>query len=334
MTVLRSLLFVPGNRADMLKKVVRLTPDAFVPDMEDSVSAEEKAHARETVASCLPELAAGGVPVIPRVNALETGLLEEDLTAVVGPHSYGVSVGKIYTPRDVEIISHTLARLELQAGIPVGQTRLVLWLETAMAIVQAYAICTASPRIVAVAFGAEDFTHDMAIERTADDSEVAVPRSMVCVAARAANVLALDTPYFLFRDPEGLQHNALASKKIGFKGKFAIHPAQLDIIHATFSPSPAEIDYARRVVAAFEAAERAGKGATSLDGKVVDVPVVKRARALLEVAENIQSRPRPSVVKGKYGTVHTAQTWDRYDPEEASDACSRDTGAGFYRHGT
>ena len=116
----------------------------------------------------------------------------------------------------------------------------------------------------------------------------------MCIAARAANVLALDTPYLLFRDPEGLKHNALASKKIGFKGKFAIHPSQLEIINATFSPSPADIEHARRVVAAFEEAERAGKGSTSLDGKVVDVPVVKRARALLEVAESIQHGRNPS----------------------------------------
>jgi citrate lyase subunit beta/citryl-CoA lyase len=294
MAVLRSLLFVPGNRADMLAKATSLTPDAFVPDMEDSVPVEEKTHARNITASFVSQFAQGGALVIPRVNSLDTGLLAEDLAAVVGPHIYGVSVGKIYTPQDVETISDILARLELKAGVPMGHTKLVLWMETAMAIVHAYAICTASPRIVGAAFGAEDLTHDMGLERTADDSEVAVPRSIVCIAARAANVLALDTPYFLFRDPEGLKHNALASKKIGFKGKFAIHPSQLEIINATFSPSPADIEHARRVVAAFEEAERAGKGSTSLDGKVVDVPVVKRARALLEVAESIQHRRNPS----------------------------------------
>jgi len=159
-----------------------------------------------------------------------------------------------------------------------------------MAIVQCYDICSASPRLVGVAFGAEDLTTDMGIERVEDDSEVAVPRSIMCLAARAADVLALDTPYFGFRDPEGLQRNALASKKIGFKGKFAIHPAQIDLINETFSPSAAAIDHARRVVAAFEEAERAGRGSTSLDGKVVDVPVVKRARALLEVAAQSQGR--------------------------------------------
>ena len=291
MTMLRSLLFVPGNRADMLAKAANLTPDAFVPDMEDSVPVEEKTNARNITASCVPQLAQGGVMVIPRVNSLDTGLLEDDLAAVVGPHIYGVSVGKISTPQDVETISDILARLEQKSGVPVGHTKLVLWLETAMAIVHAYAICAASPRMVGAAFGAEDFTLDMGLERSTDDSEVAVPRSLVCVAARAANVLALDTPYFLFRDPEGLRHNALASKKIGFKGKFAIHPSQLDIINATFAPSPEEIEHARRVVAAFAEAERAGKGATSLDGKVVDVPVVKRARALLEIAESMQHRP-------------------------------------------
>jgi hypothetical protein len=134
----------------------------------------------------------------------------------------------------------------------------------------------------------------MGIERTEDDSEVAYARSITCIAARAAEVLALDTPYFGFRNPEGLRQNALASKKMGFKGKFAIHPAQIDMIHEIFSPLPAEIDHARRVVAAFEEAARLGRGSTSLDGKVVDVPVVKRARALLEVVERSDSHRNPS----------------------------------------
>jgi citrate lyase subunit beta/citryl-CoA lyase len=284
MPVLRSLLFVPGNRLNMLEKALGCAPDAFVPDLEDSVPVDEKAQARDVTAAFLPQLAQSGRLVIPRLNSLDTGLLEEDLAAVVGPHVYGVSVGKIYTRQEVERIASLLERLEQQAGVPVGQVKLVLWIETAMAIVQCYDICSATPRLVGVAFGAEDLTHDMGIERAEDDSEVAVPRSIMCLAARAADILALDTPYFGFRDPEGLKRSALASKKIGFKGKFAIHPAQIDLINETFSPSAAEIDHARRVVAAFEDAERAGRGSTSLDGKVVDVPVVKRARALLEVA--------------------------------------------------
>jgi citrate lyase subunit beta/citryl-CoA lyase len=271
----------------MLEKATGCAPDAFVPDMEDSVPLEEKANARQVTAAFVARLAQTSTLVIPRVNALETGLLEADLAAVVGPHIYGVSVGKVYTPGDIRAIADLLERLERNAGVPVGQVKLVPWIETAMAIVHCYEILTASPRVVGAAFGAEDFTNDMAIERAEDDSEVAVPRSLMCVAARAADVLALDTPYFSFRNPDGLRQNARASKKIGFKGKFAIHPAQIDLINETFSPAPADIAYARRVVAAFEEAERLGRGSTSLDGKVVDVPVVKRARALLDIAERM-----------------------------------------------
>jgi citrate lyase subunit beta/citryl-CoA lyase len=292
MTVLRSLLFVPGNQPTMLSKAMGFAPDAFIPDLEDSVPAEEKAHARDVTASFLPRLAQAGPMLIPRVNALDSGLLEDDLTAVVGPHIAGVSVGKIQTGADITRIAGLITSLEKRTGVPIGHVKLVPWIETARAIVHVYEICTASPRIIGVAFGAEDFTHDMGIARSEDDSEVAYPRSAMCVAARAADVLALDTPYFRFRDPEGLQRNALVSKNMGFKGKFAIHPAQIAVINTMFSPTPAEIEQARQVVAAFEAAERAGRGSTSLDGKVIDVPVVKRARALLEVAESMTSHSR------------------------------------------
>jgi citrate lyase subunit beta/citryl-CoA lyase len=273
----------------MLEKALGTFPDAYVPDMEDSVPSDAKVAARQVTAAFVARLAQQGPLVIPRVNALDTGLLEADLQAVVGPHIYGVSVGKISTPQDIHTIAAMLEGLEKQTGLPIGQIKLLPWIETARAIVHVYDICTASPRVVGAAFGAEDLTHDLGIERTEDDSEVAVARSLTCIGARAAEVLALDTPYFLFRDPDGLRQNAQASKKIGFKGKFAIHPAQIDLINATFSPSPAEIEQARRVVAAFTEAERAGRGSTSLDGKVVDVPVVKRAMALLEVAQRLSA---------------------------------------------
>ena len=191
MAVLRSLLFVPGNQATMLEKAMGTRPDAIVPDLEDSVPLDEKVNAREVTASYLPQLAQAGPLIIPRVNALDTGLTEAELTAVVGPHIDGVSVGKIYTPQDVLTISAMLDQLEPKAGLPVGHTKLVLWIETAMAIVHCYDICACSPRLVAVAFGAEDLTHDMGIERTADDSEVALPRGLMCVAARAAEPSAV-----------------------------------------------------------------------------------------------------------------------------------------------
>ena len=290
MTVLRSLLFVPGNRANMLEKALGLSPDAFIPDIEDSVTDDEKTNARDMVASFLSRLAATGPLVIPRVNPMDSGLLEDDLAAVVGPDIFGLSVGKMGSAEDVRRVSDIVAAHEKRAGLEEGRVRLVVWIETARAVVNAYEICAATPRTVAVAFGAEDFTNDMGIERTEGDAEIAYPRSVVGVAAKAAGVPALDTPYFSFRDPAGLRRNAELARSYGFSGKFAIHPAQVEIINEAFAPSPSEIDHARRVVEAFEEAERSGRGSTSLDGLVIDVPVVKRARNLLELARSISER--------------------------------------------
>ena len=282
--MLRSPLFVPGNRPEMLEKALGLSPDAYVPDLEDSVPADQKDSARHITASFLSRLASVGPIVIPRVNPMVSGLFELDLDAVVGPHVFGVSVGKIGSAEDVRLISTAVEAQERKAGLEVGSIRLVLWLETAKAIVNAYQICSASPRTLAVAFGGEDFTNDMAIERTDENTEIAYARSAVCVAARAADVLAVDTPYFSFRDPEGLRRDALDARGYGFRGKFAIHPGQIDIINEAFAPSATEVSNARRVVAAYDEAERSGRGSTSLDGRVIDLPVVERARQTLEMA--------------------------------------------------
>src|SRR5499427_8036163 len=246
MTILRSLLFVPGNKPSMLAKALGLRPDAYVPDMEDSVPAAEKANARATIVGHLPKLAASGVPVIPRVNALETEWIEDDLAAVVGPHVYAVSIGKVRTAADVSDVSQRIGALEARQGLALDSVKLVPWIETAEAIVNCDAICRASERVVAVAFGGEDFTNDMGIERLEDESQVAYARQKLCVSARAAHVLALDTPYFKLRDPDGLRANALAAKSIGFKGKFAIHPDQIAAINECFSPSAEEIARAAR----------------------------------------------------------------------------------------
>ena len=290
MTLLRSLLFVPGNRADMLAKAAGLSPDAFIPDMEDSVPATEKRAARDTVADHLSLLAATGAAVIPRVNDLASGLIEDDLAAVVGPHVHGVSVGKIDCAEDIRRVSLMLDSLEDAAGLERGAVGLIPWIETARGIVNAYAICSASPRIMAAGFGAEDFTNDMEIERTDTDDEIAYPRAAVCIAARAARVPALDTPFFRFRDIEGLRRDAMRARGMGFRGKFAIHPAQVQPIAEAFAPTEGELGNARRVVEAFELAEREGRASTSLDGMVIDVPVVRRARALLETAASISER--------------------------------------------
>jgi citrate lyase subunit beta/citryl-CoA lyase len=223
------------------------------------------------------------------VNSLDTEWIEADLAAIVSNEIFGISVGKIRSAGDISAVSQLIGDLERRAGLPVGGLHLLPWIETAEAIVECSAICRASERIVAVAFGGEDFTNEMGIERLEDESQIAYARQALCVAARAAHVLALDTPYFKLRNLDGLRATSLHAKSIGFKGRFAIHPEQIDTLNECFSPSAQEVAHAERVVAAYEEAERRGRASTSLDGWVIDVPVVKRARALLELARRARA---------------------------------------------
>ncbi|MEE2884607.1 MAG: CoA ester lyase [Chloroflexota bacterium] len=279
--LLRSLLFVPGNQLNMLEKALGLNPDAFIPDMEDSVPYSEKAVARQMISDFLPQLSKTGIPIIPRVNSLKTSFMEDDIRAVVGSHIQGISIGKIGTSQDIDRISQVLADMESDLGLDHGSIKILPWIETALGIVNVYSILNSS-RIMGAGFGAEDFTNDMGIERKQDDIEIMYPRARVAIAARAAGVPALDTPFFKFRDSDGLERDSLLSKRLGFKGKFAIHPSQIEPINISFSPSREQLEEARRIIDVYEKAERSGRASTSLDGMVIDVPVVRRARALLD----------------------------------------------------
>ena len=288
MQPIRSAVFVPGNRASMLERARSFDADVIMVDLEDSVPPGEKVVARDLAREWVPALQAGsGRRVMVRLNSLDTGLVRGELEAVVSPALYGVSIGKVESARDVRTLDGLLAALEPAAGVDVGSLRIIPWIETARAVWDARGIALASPRVAAIAFGAEDFTNDMGIERSDSGDEVAVPRAWVPVAARAAQVGALDSPFVRFRDPDALSDDARAARRMGYTGKFAIHPAQLAIINETFSPSAAEIEYARRVVEAWDAAEAAGRGSLALDGRMVDVPVVKRAQNLLALADAI-----------------------------------------------
>ena len=287
MEILRSLIFVPGNRADMLEKARQFDADVIVADLEDSVPDDEKDNARRLVSELGPTLCQRGQKLVVRVNSLDTGRTRQEIESVAGVHLYGASIGKAESPIDIRECHKLASAAENRLGLTNGHIKFIPWIENARAIMGALDIATASPRIVAIAFGAEDYTDDMGVERTEAGDEVYFARCTMAVAARAARVAALDGPFVAFRDPEGLRADCHAALKLGFNGKFAIHPAQVDIINETFTPGAEEISYARRVLEAWEGAESAGRGSTSLDGKMIDVPVVKRARNLLTLAERL-----------------------------------------------
>ncbi len=294
-------LFVPGNRPDMLEKASRIQASALFPDLEDAVPPEEKTAARETVARLLPALAAGGVTIIPRVNPLSSGLAEEDVQTVMSHHISAISVGKVDTAADLVRFEGLVDAAERAAGLPAGSTGILPWIETARGLIDAFEICTASKRVRWVAFGADDLTRDLGVPRghetgrnessgAAEEPVLAYPRAAIALAARAAGVQALDTPYTAFRDHDGLRADAERARRLGFTGKFAIHPAQLPIIAEAFAPDGDEIALARRVIDAWEAAAAAGRGVIAVDGRMVDAPVVERARALLRRAGHGSTR--------------------------------------------
>ena len=290
MELLRSLVFVPGNRHDMLEKARDFDADVIMADLEDSVPPAEKLNARQTVKDLAPSLSQRGRKVMVRLNSLDTGLTRDELSAVIGPHLYGVSLGKVESTWDIMEWSRMAFALEKETGLEPGHLKLIPWIENSRAIMRVYDIALASSRIVGLAFGAEDYTDDMGVRRTDAGDEVYFPRAAVAVAARAAEVAALDSPYVRFRDQDGLKMDIESALKLGYRGKFAIHPAQLDIINDMFSPLPQDVEYARRVVEAWDEAENSGRGSTSLDGRMIDVPVVKRARNLLALADAIARR--------------------------------------------
>ena len=279
--LLRSLLFIPGNRPNMLEKGLKFPADALVPDLEDSVPLGEKDNARKIVSSVIRKFAQSKCRVIPRINSLDSGFAEQDLEAIVSSDIWGINIGKTDKPEDILMLDSMISKLETKAKIQVGIIKLIPYIESAMALINAYLIGIASQRVIGLAFGAEDFTKDMCIERTDSGLEIEYPRYVVAVAARAANIMAFDTPNVNFKNEATLELDVKKAVSVGYSGKFAIHPSQIETINRFFVPSEDQIRHAKRVVAAAEKAELEGKGATTLDGKMIDAPIVERAKKLL-----------------------------------------------------
>lgn len=292
MELYRSFIFVPGNRDNMLDRARNFAADVVMVDLEDSVPPGEKTAARDMAKEWVPTLRHEGQRVMVRVNSLDTGLTRSELEAVVSPDLYGISLGKVESVWNIKDVDRMLSAIEPLAGVEQGSTKISAWIETASALVDARDIGTASPRVISLSFGAEDFTNDMGIERSDTGEEVQAPRSLVPIAARAANVASLDSPFVLFQDPDALRADAQRARRMGYTGKHAIHPAQLEIINEVFSPSAEEIAYARKIMEAWGEAEAAGRGSLAMDGRMVDVPVVKRAQNLLSFANAIEARKR------------------------------------------
>jgi len=259
--------------------------DGLVLDLEDAVALSEKENARVLVGRFLERGEFGNCEVTVRINAVDSRYWRDDLAAVVPwPALSGIRAPKIEGPGTVKILDEELSSIEEKHGIPVGRTRIFCLLESAKGIWNAYGTASASPRVAAILPGGEDLAADLRTNRSAEGTELEWARRMLVFAARAAGVDALDTVFPRITDEEGLRREAEFVKQLGFDGKSVIHPNQIPVVHEVFNPTEKEISAARKITAAAKRAAEQGLGAVSVDGRMVDVPVVKRAEYILKKA--------------------------------------------------
>lgn len=285
---LRTLLFVPAVRPDRIPKALASGADGVIIDLEDSVPAPEKDRARKAAAEALGGLK-GGPWVFVRINGTASPWWEEDIQAVTGPTLSGLLLPKVEGQDAVHRVDRRLWEVEISRGLDPGSIRLIPVLESALGVLRAFEVASASPRNLALAFGAEDLARDLRVERTQGGGEVALPRAMVALAARAAGLEPLDMVYTDLEDEAGLVREAKEAKGLGYAGKILIHPRQVPAVNQVFSPTPEEVEESRSLILAFEAS---GGGAIRLKGKMVDLPAVERAREILRLSEAIAQRER------------------------------------------
>jgi citrate lyase subunit beta / citryl-CoA lyase len=276
----RTMLFIPGNNPGMIQNAGILGADTIILDLEDAVSLTEKDSARTLVKSAISSVHFYDSEVVVRINPLSTEYSEADIReiAMVKPHAFLVAKA---TEEDIVNVDNIIGEVERANGFEEGIIKIFPLIETAYGLENIYNIIKASTRVIGVLLGAEDLTADLGIVRTKVGEEIFYARSKVAAACKALKVDAIDTPFTDLEDTEGFIRDIEKAKSIGMTGKAAINPRQIDIIHGVFAPTIEEIDYANRVIDAQKEAELENKGVFSLDGKMVDAPIIARAINIL-----------------------------------------------------
>ena len=283
----RSMLFLPGNSPNILLNADFLGADSIILDLEDAVALTEKDSARILVRNAIRSLNYTR-EVIVRINPVDSPYWQNDLQQILPVKPDMIMPTKVSCAKDVTVVAEEISRLEAQCGFAENTVKLIPLIETALGVENAYEIASASPRVAAIFLGGEDFTADMRCKRTKEGTEILYARSRMVLAARAAGVDVYDTPWTDVEDYDGLIEDAKFAKGLGFSGKSSISPRHIPFINEVFSPTEEEIQYAKDVFATIEKAKAEGKGVVSLRGKMIDAPIVTRARQVLEAAEAIK----------------------------------------------
>lgn len=280
----RSMLFMPGNNAGMLLNADALGADSVIFDLEDAVSPAEKDSARILVRNALKYLEYGNCEIIIRINSIDTDFWKKDLDEIIPLKPHMIMPPKVSSAKDIQVVADYMNAVEEKHNIekPIS---IIALIETALGVENAFEIAKASDRVKAIFLGAEDLTADLRCKRTKKGDEIFYSRGRIVTAARAAGIDAYDTPFTDVEDEEGLRADAEFAKGLGFTGKAAISPRHVITINEVFSPTAEEIEYAKEVMDIIRIAKEQGKGAISLRGKMIDAPIVERARQTLEMAK-------------------------------------------------
>jgi citrate lyase beta subunit len=285
----RAFLYAPGSDQHKIEKAAGLGADCVVLDLEDAVTETSKVEARQTVAAALREVDFGISEKLVRVNGYPSGRTDEDLAAVLPAHPEGIVLPKVSGVGHIQRIDTTLHLAERKNGWQSGSIALIAIIESALGMVNLEAICRqsqATPRLQALVFGAEDFVADMGATRTPEALELLYARSRLVMYASAFGLQAIDLVTVNFREPEVLEREAAVGAQMGYSGKQVIHPAQIVPTQKAFTPSEKDVLAAERVLAEAKRYAAEGKGAFTLDGQMVDGPVIRRAESILARAGN------------------------------------------------
>src|SRR5579863_2916551 len=287
--VWRSMLFVPVTAERFVNGAAKRGADAIILDLEDAVAASEKERARTLVQDAAKIVSRGGADVVVRVNR-PMRMTVRDLEAVISPAITAIALPKAESAQHVELVSEMIDEIEAERGMAVGTTKMLAMVETCSAFFRIAEIAKASRRLVGLNVGAEDFATAAGMLPEAEG--LFMPKQMCVFAARAAGIMPLGFVGTVadFSDLAGFRETVRRSRRIGFMGASVVHPSQVQILNEEFRPSPAEVEHAGRVVAAYDKALADGVGAVTVDGKMIDVPVVERARLLVEREEAIAAR--------------------------------------------
>ena len=280
----RALLYMPGDNWKMITKSITLGVDSICMDMEDGTAINKKAEARATIAKALQELDFGASEKLARINSVGSGWEKEDIESVLPYHPDGIVIPKVESFEQVEWASKIIEDAELKNGWKVNSIRILIGVETAKGILNLKEIA-AHPRLDAIIFGGEDFAASIGAVRTKDEVELLYARQAVIVACAAYDLQPIDIVTIDYKDLEALKVESAFGARLGFSGKQIIHPNQVQAVQEAFTPSAEAIAYARRIVETFEASQKEGKGAYSLDGKMIDMPLLKNAQKVLSRAQ-------------------------------------------------